>query len=89
MPPLVGESFPVLPASEVHLAGAERLPAEYSRRLELGANIILDRLPVRRTLGNQLRRPLTWVLDVADIPLSYAATPVWELVNLIYYPFSK
>lgn len=88
-PPLAGESFPVLPASEIHLAGAERLPAEYSRRLEDGANIILDRLPVRRTLGNQLRRPLSWMLDTADIPLTIAAAPVGWLVNLIYYPFSK
>ena len=88
-PPLARESFPLLAAADVNLNGAERLPEEYSRRLENGASVMLDRLPVHRTLGNQLRRPLTWVLDVADIPLSYAATPVWELVNLIYYPFSK
>jgi len=88
-PPLAGESFPVLPASDVHLVGAERLPAEYSRRLKNGANIILDRLPARRTLGNQFRRPLSWILDTADIPLTIAAAPVGWLVNFIYYPFSK
>ena len=88
-PPLARESFPLLAAADVNLNEAERLPEEYSGRLENSASVMLDRLPVRRTLGNQLRRPLTWVLDVADIPLSYAATPVWELVNLICYPFSK
>ena len=88
-PPLARESFPLLAAAEVNLNEAERLPEEYSRRLENGASVMLDRLPVRRTFGNQLRRPLTWVLDVADIPLSYAATPVWELVNLICYHLSK
>ena len=88
-PPLARESFPLHAAADVNLNEAERLPEEYSGRLENSASVMLDRLPVRRTLGNQLRRPLTWVLDVADIPLSYAATPVWELVNLICYPFSK
>lgn len=88
-PPLAGESFPILSASDVNPDGAERLPAEYSRKLENGANVILNRLPVRRTLGNQFRRPLTWVLNTADIPLSLAASPVGWLVNLIYYPFSK
>ena len=88
-PPLAGESFPVLPAASVNMEGAERLSAEYSRSLETSAPILLRRVPVRRTLGNQLRRPLTWVLDTADIPLTIAASPVGWLVNLIYYPFSK
>lgn len=87
--PLAGESFPILSASDVNPDGAERLPAEYSRKLENGASIMLNRLPVRRTLGNQFRRPLTWVLNTADIPLTLAASPVGWLVNLIYYPFSK
>ena len=88
-PPLAGESFPVLPAAAVNMEGAERLSTEYSRRLENSAPILLRSVPVRRTLGNQLRRPLTWVLDTADIPLTIAVSPVGLLVNLIYYPFSK
>ena len=88
-PPLAGESFPMLSAASVNMEGAERLSTEYSRRLENSAPILLRNVPVRRTLGNQLRRPLTWVLDTADIPLTIAASPVGWLVNLIYYPFSK
>ena len=88
-PPLAGESFPMLSAASVNMEGAERLSTEYSRRLENSAPILLRSVPVRRTLGNQLRRPLTWVLDTADIPLTIAASPVGLLVNLIYYPFSK
>ncbi len=48
------------------------------------ARVLLSSLPHERTIGNQLRRPLTWVLAAADVPLSVGATAVgWILMVLL------
>ena len=78
--------YRILPAADVDLRGAEKLTAYASR---LPNPILQDRLPERRTTGNQWRRPLVFVLDVADIPLSVAATPIGWVVNVILCPFVR
>lgn len=70
--PLNRESFPVLPADEVNLEGAELLKPKASLHLRPMAS----RVPSERTWGNRLRYPLVLVAHAADIPLSLACMPV-------------
>ena len=84
-PPINKETFPILPASEVDLKGARLVNME-NRSIDV-EHIIESRMPCRRTTGNQLRRPLAFVLDVADIPLMFAVAPVGWVGRLIYYSF--
>ena len=81
-PPINKEIFQILPASEVDLQGARPVNME-NRSIDV-EHIIESRMPCRRTTGNQLRRPLAFVLDVADIPLMFAAAPVGWVSRLIY-----
>ena len=83
VPPINKERFPILPAAEVDLKGARLVNME-NRYIDV-EHIIESRMPCRRTTGNQLRRPLAFVLDVADIPLMFAAAPVGWVSRLIYY----
>ena len=71
------ENYPVLAASEVDLSNAKKWKPLPSQKAALSVNAIymFKQLPDRRTTGNQLRRPLVLVLDVADVPLSIVATP--------------
>ena len=78
--------YRILPAAEVDLTGAEKLTNCATRWPQ---RILQDRLPYRRTTGNQWRRPLVFVLDVADIPLSVAATPIGWVANVILCPFVR
>ena len=84
-PPINNETFPILPAAEVDLQGARLVNME-NRYIDV-EHIIKSKMPCRRTTGNQLRRPLAFVLDVADIPLMFAAAPVGWVSRLIYYSF--
>lgn len=83
VPPINKERFPILPAAEVDLKGARLVNME--NRYIYVEQIIESKMPCRRTTGNQLRRPLAFVLDVADIPLMFAAAPVGWVSRLIYY----
>ena len=78
--------YDIVPAAEVDLTSAVKVKENTS---SLPKRILLDRLPARRTTGNQWRRPLVWVLDAADIPLSVAATPIGWATNVLLYPFVK
>ena len=46
---------------------------------------MICKIPDRRTWGNQLRRALVWVLDVVDIPLGMAVSPIGWLTRLLYF----
>lgn len=48
-----------------------------------------DCLPRRRTWYNQCLRPVSWVAEVVDIPLSLIATPVGWLVDAVYEPLAN
>ena len=80
------ETFSVLPAAEVDLSHAKKWHPSPSQNSELTNNAVLmiKQLPTRRTTGNQLRRPLVLLLDIADIPLSLAATPIAWLTDFIH-----
>ncbi len=78
--------YEIIPAAEVDLTGAEKLTDCATRAPQ---RILLDRLPARRTTGNQWRRPLVFILDAADIPLSIAATPIGWVANVILCPFVR
>ncbi len=86
---LYRENYDVLPASEVDLRQAKKWNLTPSQQSELDnyAVCMINVLPDRRTTGNQLRRPLVLVLDIADVPLSIAATPIaWvaDFVNVCF-----
>ncbi len=80
------ETFSVLSASEVDLSHAQKWHPSPSQNSELTNNAVhmIKQLPTRRTTGNQLRRPLVLLLDIADIPLSLAATPIAWLTDFIH-----
>lgn len=85
VPPINKEKFPILPASEVDLQGAQLVNhREPSVDVE---QIIESKMPSRRTLGNRLRRPLVFILDVVDIPLMFVAAPIGWISRAMYYSF--
>lgn len=81
-PPLTNESIPIVPASDITLDGTQMINID---KLSIDTYRMICKIPDRRTPGNQLRRPLVFVLDVADIPLSIAATPIGWLTRLLYF----
>lgn len=85
-PRMDGEHYLILPEKDVDLTGAEKLTDNATR---CPAQLLKNRLPVNRSTGNRLRRPLVFVLDVADIPLTVAATPIGWVVDAITWPFLK
>ena len=87
LPPRMRDmEYEIVPAAAVDLTGAEKLT---DCATEMPQRILLDRLPARRTTGNQWRRPLVFVLDVADIPVSIVATPIGWVANVILCPFAR
>lgn len=84
------ETYAVLPSSDVDLNHAKKWNLSPSQQSELDdyAVCMIKHLPDRRTTGNQLRRPLVLVLDIADVPLSIATTPIaWvaDFVNVCFF----
>ena len=84
------ETYAVLPASDVDLNHAKKWNLSHSQQSELDdyAVCMIKQLSDRRTTGNQLRRPLVLVLDIADVPLSIATTPIaWvaDFVNVCFF----
>ena len=85
------ETYPVLSAAEVDLSNARKWnpsPSQNTSALTSNAIYMFRQLPDRRTTGNQLRRPLVLLLDIADVPLSIAATPfawVADFVNGCFF----
>ena len=87
---LYRETYAVLPASDVDLNHAKKWNLSHSQQSELDdyAVCMIKQLSDRRTTGNQLRRPLVLVLDIADVPLSIATTPIaWvaDFVNVCFF----
>lgn len=82
--PLYQSAFRVLPAHAVDLSGARK-----ESRPGLGEKryLFLSLLPDKRTVGNHLRRPLVWGLQVVDVPLTIGASAIGLLVNLLCAPF--
>ena len=83
------ETYAVLPSSDVDLNHAKKWNLSHSQQSELDdyAVCMIKQLSDRRTTGNQLRRPLVLVLDIADVPLSIATTPIaWvaDFVNVCF-----
>ena len=84
------ENYAVLPASDVDLRQAKKWNLPHSQQSELDdyAVCMIKHLSDRRTTGNQLRRPLVLLLDIADVPLSIATTPIaWvaDFVNVCFF----
>ena len=46
-------------------------------------------LPRQRTWYNQCLRPVSWVAEVVDIPLSLIATPIGWVVDAVYEPIAN
>lgn len=84
--PLADENFRMLKAGEVDLTGAQKLPCAHSR-IYYRKHYFLRHLPDKRTVGNQLRRPLAWSLYVVDVPLTLGASAIGWGQNLICWPF--
>ena len=82
--PLYQSSFRVLPAPAVDLSGARK---ESRPGLSDNRYLFLSQLSDKRTVGNHLRRPLVWVLQVVDVPLTIGASTIGLLVNLVCSPF--
>ncbi len=80
------EHYAVLSAAEVDLSRAKKWQLTPSQKSELEkyAVTMIEQLPDRRTTGNQLRRPLALLLDIADVPLSIAATPIAWVADFIH-----
>ena len=86
----VHETYPLLSAAEVNLsnAGVCKLSAAQKAELLNNAYCFIQQLPDRRTTGNQWRRPLALLLDIADIPLSIILTPVAWGADFTYAIFT-
>lgn len=72
------EQYPILPSGKADVSGARKytLTTEQAYLLMDNAHFIRKQLPDKRTTGNQWRRPLVFLLDIVDIPLSIILTPV-------------
>lgn len=55
----------------------------------LTSNVDPNRLPRRRAWYNQCLRPVSWVAEVVDIPLSLIATPIGWVADAIYEPLAN
>jgi hypothetical protein len=78
------ETIRLLRSDSVDMRTARRVKLRNEEYLAERARVLLSSLPHERTIGNQLRRPLTWALEVVDIPLSAGATVVgWGLMILL------
>ena len=81
---LLAENIRLLRADSVDMRTARRVKHRNEEFLAERSRVLLSSLPHERTIGNQLRRPLTWALEVVDIPLSAGATVVgWGLMILL------
>lgn len=56
---------------------------------DLTGTVDPDRLPRRRAWYNQCLRPISWVAEVVDIPLSLIATPIGWVADAIYEPLAN
>ena len=78
---LLAEKIRLLRANSIDMRTARRVKHRNEEFLAERSRVLLNSLPHERTIGNQLRRPLTWVLVAVDIPLSVGATVVgWTLM---------
>lgn len=89
---LGAESHEVVPLEEVNLADAELIldahPATvFGPRPQLSR--VANQAPIRRTWYNQCLRPVGWVAEVVDIPLTLIATPIGWLVDAVYEPLKN
>ena len=81
---ILAENIRLLRADSVDMRTARRVKHRNEEFLTERSRVLLSSLPHERTIGNQLRRPLTWALEVVDIPLSAGATVVgWGLMILL------
>lgn len=75
------ETIRLLRADSIDMRTARRVKHRNEEFLAERSRVLLNSLPHERTIGNQLRRPLTWALVAVDIPLSLGATVVgWALM---------
>ena len=81
---LLAENIRLLRADSVDMRTARRVKHRNEEFLTERSRVLISSLPHERTIGNQLRRPLTWALAAVDIPLSAGATVVgWGLMILL------
>ena len=75
--------FRLLRADEVDLTGAFREKDTYIFHPD---SLVRRHLNDRRSLSNQIRRPLTWALRVVDIPLSIGASAIGLCGEVLWLP---
>lgn len=75
--------YRLLRANELDLSKATRVEDTYVFNPDA---LVRRHLSDRRTTGNQIRRPITWALCVADIPLSLGASAVGLTLEIAALP---
>lgn len=75
--------YRLLRANEIDLSKATRVEDTNVFNPEA---LVRRHLSDRRTTGNQIRRPITWLLCVADIPLSLGASAVGLTLEIATLP---
>ncbi len=84
--PLADEKFRVLKAGEVDLSGARKLSCS-DPDIICKSHYFLSHLPDKRTLGNQMRRPLACLLYVVDAPLTIGFSAINWGQYILCWPF--
>lgn len=75
--------YRLLRANEIDLSKADKVEDTYIFNPDA---LVRRHLNDRRSTGNQLRRPLSWMLCVADIPLTLGASAVGLAYELLALP---
>ena len=77
------EAFRLLKAEEIDLSKAKKLENSFIFDPD---SLVKPHLNDRRSIGNQIRRPFTWALCVADIPLSLGISAAGLTYELLMIP---
>ena len=75
--------YRLLRANEIDLSKATKVEDTYIFNPD---SLVRSHLNDRRSTGNQIRRPLSWLLCVADIPLSLGASAAGVTCELLALP---
>lgn len=81
-------NVPIRPLADIDLTNAELVreaQGSYYHLMRLW-NGCQELPPPRRTWYNRCLMPLSWIAEVADIPLSIIATPIGWIADAIYEP---
>ena len=77
------QTFRLLKADEIDLSKATRIENSF---IFTPDSLVKQHLGNRRSIGNQIRRPFTWVLCLADIPLSVGISAAGFTYEMLMLP---